>query len=91
MLSAGTAVVVAADALAAELHHPGAGLHVGTVRVVGHVSHAHERVVQSLVGSDSALLNDKETAQTFAYYCPLGPLGHIQVPKRKLLCVAERL
>ena len=79
MLRAGTAVVVAADALAAELHHPGAGLHVGTVRVVGHVSHAHERVVQSLVGSDSALLNDKETAQTLDYYCPLSPLGDKQV------------
>ena len=54
MLTVGTSTP-----LAAEFHHPGAGLDVCAVRVVGHVRHAHERMVQSFAWSDSALLKSK--------------------------------
>ena len=54
-------VVGVAVPLAAELHHPCAGLDVGAVRVVRHVRHAHERVVQSLARCYPPLLQEQDS------------------------------
>ena len=40
----------------ADVHHVGRGLDVGAVRVVRHVRHGHEGVVERLAGGDPALL-----------------------------------
>jgi len=56
-------IVGVVASLAADLHHACARLDVGAVRVVRHVGHADERVVQGFAGCDPALLGWKKVRQ----------------------------
>ncbi len=56
-------VVCVVASLAADLHHACARLDVRAVRVIRHVGHADERVVQGFAGSDSPLLEWKKVRQ----------------------------
>jgi hypothetical protein len=53
-------VVGVVASLAADFHHACAGLDVGAVRVIRHVRHADERVVQGFAGCDSTFLGCKK-------------------------------